>query len=218
MPPAPIRLPAGLHGPVDVALLRSAKQVPPADGLPGGCLYEPKWDGFRAAIVRNRNGARLWSRQGRDLSAAFPDLLAAMEYHLEPGTVVDGEAIVFSEGRLSFDLLQARMARRHGPAILKAARDNPASYVAFDLLALNGNDLRSQPLHRRRRQLERIAGKWSPPMELCPATTDRAEAMGWFEDYRVAGIEGLVAKAADGRYAPGSRDQGSRSSTARAQS
>lgn len=113
---------------------------------------------------------------------------------------------MFSEGRLSFDLLQARMARRHGPAILKAARDNPASYVAFDLLALNGNDLRSQPLHRRRRQLERIAGKWSPPMELCPATTDRAEAMGWFEDYRVAGIEGLVAKAADGRYAPGSRD------------
>lgn len=107
---------------------------------------------------------------------------------------------------MSFDLLQARMARRHGPAILKAARDNPASYVAFDLLALNGNDLRGQPLHRRRRQLERIAAKWSPPLELCPATTDRNEAMGWFEDYRVAGIEGLVAKAADGRYSPGSRD------------
>ena len=78
--------------------------------------------------------------------------------------------------------------------------------MAFDLLALNGSDLRSQPLHRRRRQLERVAGKWSPPLELCPATTDRDEAMGWFEDYRVAGIEGLVAKAADGRYSPGSRD------------
>ena len=191
---------------MDIALLRSAEQVPPAAALPGGCLYELKWDGYRVAIVRNRNGAKLWSRQGRDLSAAFPDLVAAAEFHLEPGTVVDGEAVVWHDGRLSFDLLQARMARRHGPAILKAVRENPASYVAFDLIALNGNDLRSQPLHRRRRQLERIAGKWSPPLELSPATRDRDEAMGWFEDYRVAGIEGLVAKAADGRYSPGARD------------
>lgn len=108
-------------------------------------------------------------------------------------------------GRLNFQLLQRRMARRHGPAIHAAAREHPATFVAFDMLAVGGEDLRRQPLRSRRARLERVSARWAPPMELSPMTTDEAEARQWFEDYRPAGIEGIVAKAANGVYEPGRR-------------
>lgn len=199
------KLSRDLAGPVPVALAQSVEAIPQPPALPGGCLYEMKFDGYRAVIVRTVSRARIWSRQGVDLSSAFPDLIAAAEFHLKAGTVLDGEICIWNGGRLSFELLQRRMARRHGPAIHLAAREHPATYVAFDMLASGGDDLRRQPLRSRRSQLERAAARWAPPMELSPATADRAEALAWFEDYRPAGIEGVMAKASDGRYEPGQR-------------
>ena len=100
------------RGTVDLAFARPADTVPEDTACPGGCRYELKFDGFRVAVVRTANGARLWSRRGTDLTFAFPDLAAAAEFHLRSGTVLDGEAVVWVDGRLSFDHLQQRLARR----------------------------------------------------------------------------------------------------------
>src|SRR6476620_4537743 len=105
-------LPHGLAGPVELALARSAETVPDDTACPGGCRYELKFDGFRVAVVRTASGARMWSRRGTDLTSAFSDLAAAAEVHLRPGAVLDGEAVVRVDDRLSFDHLQLRLARR----------------------------------------------------------------------------------------------------------
>jgi ATP-dependent DNA ligase len=198
-------LPPELAGPVAVELAKPVRGIPPVNALPGGCRYEPKWDGYRLVIVRQRDSTRLWSKQGRDLTDRFPDVAAAALAQLPPGTVVDGEVVVWNGERLDFGLLQKRMvtaASRIGPLVAA----HPASYVAFDLLAVGGTDLRARPLRRRRAELEALAEPWAPPLQLSPATADLAEATQWFTDFRVAGVEGLVAKGAGSRYAPGRRE------------
>jgi ATP-dependent DNA ligase len=197
-------LPPELAGPVAVELAKPVRSIPPANALPGGCRYEPKWDGYRLVIVRQPMSTRLWSKQGRDLTDRFPDLAAAALAQLPAGTVVDGEVVVWNGERLDFGLLQQRMvtaASRIAPLVAA----HPASYVAFDLLAVGGTDLRARPLRRRRAELESLAARWAPPLQLSPATADLDEARRWFADFRAAGVEGLVAKGAASRYAPGRR-------------
>ncbi|MCW2580177.1 MAG: ATP-dependent ligase [Blastococcus sp.] len=198
-------LPPDLAGPVAVQLAKPVTTIPPPRALPGGCLYEPKWDGYRLVVVRTGTSTRVWSKQGRDLTDRFPDIAAAALAQVPAGTVLDGEVVIWNGDRLDFGLLQRRMvtaASRIG-ALVAA---HPASYVAFDLLAAGGADLRGQRLTQRRAQLEEVSARWAPPMQLSPATTDPAEAHRWFEDFRPAGIEGLVAKGAGSRYAPGRRE------------
>jgi ATP-dependent DNA ligase len=190
-------IPHGLAGPVDLALARSADTIPEHTACPGGCRYDLKFDGFRVAVVRTASGARLWSRRGTDLTSAFPDLAAVAEFHLRAGTVLDGEAVVWVDGRLSFDHLQQRLARRAARA---GPEGPPASYVAFDVLALDWQDQRGLSYTVRRARLERLSAGWAPPLEICPSTADRAEATGWSTDYRPAGIKGLIIKSANGRY------------------
>ena len=119
--------------------------------------------------------------------------------------MVDGEVVVWNGSRLDFGLLQQRMGTSPGRigALVAAA---PASYVAFDLLAVGGTDLRRRTLRVRREQLEALAGRWAPPLQLSPLTADVEEARAWFRDFRPAGVEGLVVKGASGRYAPGRRE------------
>jgi ATP-dependent DNA ligase len=138
-----IGLPAQLAGRVELAAARPADTVPASASCAGGCRYEIKWDGYRIAIVR---------------TAA-----AAAEFHLSPGTVLDGEAVVWSDGRLSFDDLQKRLTRRSSKT---APPGPPAHYVAYDLLARDGKDQRRQPYTSLRGQLERLAAKWAPPLEV----------------------------------------------------
>jgi ATP-dependent DNA ligase len=198
-------LPPELAGPVAVELAKPVRSIPPANALPGGCRYEPKWDGYRLVIVRQGSSTRLWSKQGRDLTDRFPDVAAAALAQLSAGTVLDGEVVVWNGERLDFGLLQRRMATaagRMGPLVAA----HPASYVAFDLLAAGGADLRNRPLRRRRAELEALAEGWAPPLQLSPATADLDEARQWFADFRAAGIEGLVAKGASSRYAAGRRE------------
>ena len=198
-------LPPELAGPVAVELAKPVKAIPPAHALPGGCLYEPKWDGYRLVVVRQGSSTRLWSKQGRDLTDRFPDLAAAALAQVPAGTVVDGEVVIWHGDRLDFGLLQRRLVTAAGRiGALVAA--HPASYVAFDLLAAGGTDLRGRKLSRRRAELEELAQRWAPPMQLSPATTDPAEARRWFDDFRPAGVEGLVAKGTGTRYAPGRRE------------
>jgi ATP-dependent DNA ligase len=199
-----MELPAGLAGPVQVALARAVEQIPRAGALPGGSRFEPKWDGFRTVITRDQDGARLWSRRGTDLSAMFPEITAAAESQLRPGTVLDGELVAWVDGRLAFAVLQTRMGR--GPrAAAGLARSSPASYAAFDVLADGGQDVRPRPFDDRRRLLEQLAAAWHPPLNLSPVTDDRATALEWFEAYAAVGMEGLVVKGGAEPYPAGRR-------------
>lgn len=186
-------------------LAKPAATLPAGSALPGGTVYEPKWDGYRAILERTPEGCRVWSRNGADLTAGFPDIVDAACEQLQPGSVVDGELVVWNEGRLDFAALAPRLAyrgRRRPPAQLA-----PAAFLAFDLLAADDADMRGEPLRVRRSLLEQLAGTWQPPLQLTPQTADPAQARRWLEEYAAAdvGVEGLVAKGASQRYLPGQR-------------
>jgi hypothetical protein len=121
-------------------LAKAAPVISAAGVLPGGCVYELKWHGFRLVVVTTPTGSRLWTRQGSDLTDRFPEITAAATASLPVGSVVDGELVVFDGTRLSFSLLQQRMTRRP-IEVARLAAVHPASFVAFDLLAADGRDL-----------------------------------------------------------------------------
>jgi ATP-dependent DNA ligase len=198
-------LPPGLHPPIDVALARPAETIPTATALPGGCQYEPKWGGFRLLIVRDDHTTSLWSRQGKDLTDAFPDLAAAVQTQIPPGAVVDGESVIWHDGRLDFDRLQQRLTAR-GSTLTRLARRAPAVFVGFDLLAVAGHDIRSHPLRIRRALLTELATDWTGALQLTPASTDPAQATTWFAELPATGIEGLVVKGLDQPYRGAQRD------------
>lgn len=175
-------------------------------------MYELKWDGFRCVIVRDGQSTRLWSRQGTDLTNRFPEIAVAAAAQIPAGTVIDGEVVIWNEDRLDFDLLQRRLVS--GVARTRElVKTHQASFVAFDLLAAAGTDLRTQPWRSRRDALER-AGRWEPPLQLSPTTEDTSVARAWMADYRPAGIEGLVVKGPPPDTPPGNAT-GSKSKAAR---
>lgn len=199
----PELLPADLRVP-SLVMAKAVARVPGPEVLPGGCLYEPKWDGFRAAVTVTESGVTIWSRQGKDLTRYFPDLMAAFTEHVPPGCVVDGEVLIWTGDRLDFNSLQARMTtgKQAFPAFV---RDRPASFAAFDVLAVAGHDTRDLALKDRRVLLEELAAAWAAPLNLSPITADYGTALEWFEDFPPTGIEGLVVKGAGQRYEGGVR-------------
>jgi ATP-dependent DNA ligase len=200
-----MRLPPAFQIPPRVALARSVERVPEPGALPGGCRYEPKWDGYRAVLVHDGTAVRLLSRRGTDLSARFPEIIAALTEHLRPGSVLDGELVIWSGSRLEFEALQERLAL--GPRnAAAAARQRPASLVLFDVLTLDGDDVRPRPFDARRSLLEQLGKGWRPPLNLSPVTTEPSQVREWFDTYGVAGVEGLVVKGGAQPYAGGNRD------------
>ena len=193
--------------PAGMMLAKPVADLPPVGRfLPGGCLYEPKWDGYRALVaVDSRGGGRVRSRHGVDLTAAFPDIVVAAAAQLAPGTVLDGELVVWDGHRLDFTQLQRRVIAPSRAATL--ARHKPASFVAFDVLAIACEDVSGRPLRERRRQLEQLRPCLSAPLQITPTTSDQEIARQWLADYAAAdvGIEGLVIKALDQAYLPGRR-------------
>jgi ATP-dependent DNA ligase len=185
--------------PYEVALARAVEQIPAPGALPGGCRYDLKWDGYRALSRVDADGAQLWSRRGTDLSASFPEIIAALTDQLPAGTVLDGELVAWRDGRLAFEVLQQRMSRGTRTAA-DAARAAPASLVLFDVLEVAGTDVRHLSFDDRRALLAELAGTWRPPLNLSPVTDDVDEARGWFEAYAPAGIEGLVVKGGAQQY------------------
>jgi ATP-dependent DNA ligase len=178
-----------------------------ADALPeaaASALYEPKWDGFRAIVFRGGGEVYIQSRDLRPLDRYFPELHGALLAALPDGCVVDGEIVIATPRGLDFDALQMRL---HPAAsrVAKLARDTPAQFVAFDLLAVNGADVRAQPQQDRRAALERLLGAATPPLYLTPMTRDRAQAAEWLVRFEGAGLDGVMVKPEDGPYLPGKR-------------
>lgn len=169
-----------------------------------GWLYEPKWDGFRALVFRDGHRLYLQSRDLKPLDRYFPELAAPLAANLPERCVLDGELVIVGPRGLDFDALLLRI---HPAAsrIKLLARETPASYVAFDLLALGDEDLRERPLAERRARLEEALGGARPPIHLTPATRDRSLALDWFSRFEGAGLDGVMAKQRDDSYHPDKR-------------
>jgi len=182
-----------------------AKPVPE---LPeGDLLFEPKWDGFRCIVFRDHDEVVLGSRNERPLTRYFPELVEAIRTGFPQRCVVDGEIVVASpEGRADFDLLSQRI-HPAGSRIRRLAAELPASFVAFDLLALDDRALLEAPLRDRRALLDRHLADLRTGLHRSPATTDRALAAHWFARFEGAGIDGVMAKPIEGTYEPGRRVQ-----------
>ena len=175
-----------------------------SDALPhGDFLYEPKWDGFRAIVFRSASDVYIQSRDLRPFDRYFPDLHEALRV-LPPGCVLDGEIVIATTNGLDFDALQLRLHPAASRVAMLAERQ-PAEFVAFDLLAVEGRDLRGEPQEQRRRQLEQLLAGLPPPLYLTPMTRDRDLAGDWLVRFEGAGLDGVVAKPTQGTYQPGRR-------------
>lgn len=146
----------------------------------------------------------LFSRQGKDLTRYFPSLIEAAQEQIPAGCIVDGETLIWSNGRLDSTSVQQRMITSK-PALPGFIRQRPASFAAFDVLAVAGHDTRALPLRDRRALLEELARSWEPPLNLSPATADPSEAAAWFEQMPAVGVEGLVVKGSGQPYEGGVR-------------
>src|SRR5690606_11475384 len=189
-----------MRPPVDPMLAKVADELPPE----GGVLYEPKWDGFRALVFRNARSVYIQSRDLRPLDRYFPDLHQALQAQLTTSCVLDGEIVIATEAGLDFDALQLRLHPAASRVAMLAARA-PASFVAFDLLALGRRNLMTTAQQDRRVQLEELLAGAKAPLYLTPMTRSRAVALDWLARFEGAGLDGVVAKAADAPYLPGKR-------------
>ncbi|WP_278234530.1 ATP-dependent DNA ligase [Isoptericola sp. AK164] len=199
-----------LSPPVRPMLARSVASVPdqPDDGA--GWVYEPKWDGFRAIVYRDGAEVRIDSRNARPMQRYFPELVEAVLDALPTRCVVDAEIVVArppdrdrDAAHLDFDTLSQRI---HPAAsrVEMLAGEVPASLVVFDLLALDGEDLTSRPLTERLARLDGL-GLSGPQVHATPRTADAGTAREWFAAFEGAGLDGVVAKTADGVYEPNKR-------------
>ena len=181
-------------------LAKLADELPPA----GAYLYEPKWDGFRAIVFRIDHDVFIQSRDLRPLDRYFPDLHDVFLKQLPAGCILDGEIVIAGSKGLDFDALQLRL---HPAAsrVAKLVAERPAAFVAFDILAAGGHDLREVAQGDRRSRLEALLADAKPPLHLTPVTRDRAVAVRWLDEFEGAGLDGVMAKPESGTYQPGKR-------------
>ncbi len=186
--------------PIAPMLARLADELPAGDTF----AFEPKWDGFRAIVFRGTSDVFIQSRDLRPFDRYFPELHELFLEKLPHGCVIDGEIVIATPGGLDFDALQLRL---HPAAsrVARLAQETPASFVGFDLLALDGHDRMSAPQSERRELLEHLLANIGPPIYLTPMTRDRAVASEWLARFEGAGLDGVMAKTADAPYQPGKR-------------
>ena len=184
--------------PVAPMLAKAVPEIPP------GASYEPKWDGFRAIVFRDGDEIEIGSRNEKPMTRYFPELVAAFLAELPKRCVIDGEIVLAAATGLDFEALQQRIH----PAASRVnllAQTTPASFIAFDLLALDDRNFTGEPFGVRRTALEHALAQARPPIHLTPATTDLELARRWFTEYEGAGLDGLVAKPLAVTYQPDKR-------------
>ncbi|HUA36760.1 MAG TPA: ATP-dependent DNA ligase [Candidatus Binataceae bacterium] len=189
-----------VNPPILPMLSKRIEQLPAGEGW----IFEPKWDGFRALIFRDRDEVFIQSRDAKPLNRYFPELIEPLQAQLPTRCVLDGEIVIARNGALDFDALQLRL---HPAAsrVKLLSRETPASVVFFDLLCENDRDLRGEPFQKRRHELESLLGSAEPPIHLTPATNDRQLAADWFRRFEGAGLDGVMAKPLSGTYQPDKR-------------
>ncbi|BAL92033.1 putative ATP-dependent DNA ligase [Actinoplanes missouriensis 431] len=189
-----------LSPPVKPMLAKPVADIPPDQ------VYEPKWDGFRSIVFRDGDEVEIGSRNEKPMTRYFPEVVTAVLANFPERAVIDGEVIVADTERntLDFEALQQRI---HPAAsrVRLLAEQTPASFVAFDLLALGDEDLTELPFVQRRARLLEALKDAKPPVYVTPATDDTAEARRWFEQFEGAGLDGLIAKPRDLVYQPDKR-------------
>ncbi|MBO0706954.1 MAG: ATP-dependent DNA ligase [Candidatus Dormibacteraeota bacterium] len=181
--------------PVSPMLAKAVRDVPE------GMYYEGKWDGFRTIVFRDGDEVELGSRNERPMTRYFPEVVEAVKANLPERCVVDGEIVIIQGDRLAFEALLQRIH----PAASRVnllANQTPASFIAFDLLALGDDSLMKVPFRSRRERLEAALGGARPPVHIAVGTTDVAVARQWFEQFEGAGLDGIVAKPFDLTYQP----------------
>ncbi|WP_324651868.1 ATP-dependent DNA ligase [Georgenia sp. H159] len=185
--------------PVAPMLAKSVKQVPAGD-----YLYEPKWDGFRAIIFRDGDDVEIGSRNERPMTRYFPELVESLREQLPERCVVDGEIVIVTGDRLDFEALLQRIHPAES-RVRRLAGETPASFVAFDLLALGDEDLTGKPMSERRARLEEVLDGARGPVHLTQATRDTDLATRWLDLFEGAGLDGVVSKPLDLPYQPNKR-------------
>jgi ATP-dependent DNA ligase len=170
----------------------------------GGLLFEPKWDGFRCLVFKDGDEVELTSRNTKPLTRYFPDLVIAIKEQLPERCVLDGELFVSIGAKLEFEVLQERI---HPAAsrVTMLSEKTPASYVAFDLLALGDESYVDRPFAERRAALVDALGQLGGPCFLTRTTTDPAVAEEWFTEFEGAGLDGVVAKPLQATYEENAR-------------
>ena len=186
--------------PIEPMLAKAVPDLPQGEGW----LYEPKWDGFRALVFKDGDDIYTQSRDLKPLDRYFPELAEPFRAQLPERCVLDGEVVIAGPDGLAFESLLLRIHPAESRVRMLAA-ETPASFVAWDLLALDDEDLREVPQAERRARLEGLLGRVIPPVHLTPATRDRATAADWFDRFEGAGLDGVIAKKLDGTYQPGKR-------------
>jgi ATP-dependent DNA ligase len=194
-----MRLP--IQPPLEPMLAKLARSIPDGDGW----LFEPKWDGFRCVVFRDGDRLELISRKLRPLGRYFPELLGPLRKAFPERCIVDGEIVVADAGGsgLDFDALLQRIHPAES-RINRLAGETPASFVAFDVLALGDTALLDESMEQRRAALEAAVAR-NAVVQITPASTDRGVAEDWFHRFEGAGLDGIVAKPVAGTYQPGKR-------------
>jgi ATP-dependent DNA ligase len=175
------------------------------DALPSGdFLYEPKWDGFRALVFKDGDSVYLQSRDAKPFNRYFPELEEPLRRELPDSCVLDGEIVIARDGKLDFEALLLRIHPAASRVAL-LARESPASYVAWDALAIGDRDLRALSQAERRDALDRALARAAPPIHVTPVTRDRDVALDWFRRFEGAGLDGVIAKPLELPYTSGKR-------------
>jgi ATP-dependent DNA ligase len=184
--------------PVSPMLSKSVPAIPP------GASYEPKWDGFRSVCFRDDDEVELGSRNERPMTRYFPELVAAIRAEVPRRCVIDGEIVIATDHGLDFEALQLRLHPAASRVRMLAAH-TPASFIAFDLLALGDEDYTDRPFSARRAALVGALSHCGDLVHVTPATTDPLTAQRWFSEFEGAGLDGIVAKPLTITYQPGKR-------------
>jgi ATP-dependent DNA ligase len=193
---------------IEPMLAKLTDAIPLPDRVEGGLLYEPKWDGFRGIVYFDGTDVEIGSRGSKLLTRYFPELVAMFAEQLASPCILDGEIVVRSgkpgAERLDWELLSQRI---HPAAsrVARLAEETPASFVAFDLLSLDGDSLLETPFGERRAALEKLLSNATPPLHLTQTSADPAVADKWLHEFEGAGLDGVVAKPLAAHYGPGKR-------------
>jgi ATP-dependent DNA ligase len=186
--------------PVSPMLAKAAKALPAA----GGMFFEPKWDGFRCIVFRDGDEIELGSRNEKPLTRYFPEVVEAVRAQLPRRVVLDGEIVIAADKGLDFEALLQRIHPADS-RVTRLAGETPASFVAFDILAVDDHDLRTVPFADRRALLCKALEGVQPPVHVTPCTDDRDVATDWFHRFEGAGLDGVIAKPAGLPYKEGDR-------------